>query len=1506
MSLDENNQHKADITEFIKSLQTDTPFSPQEKAEDFPFPDSFDIDAFANQNNNPLEKTLTSIKAPQNNAPVQDAKSAEEEQSSQEQEESLAFPDAVVTDSDDAFNINFHQDQKEQSIKHLEQKIAELQSRFDDANKEKSLNAYLHEDMEDDKESTKYIPNVKANDEFFQNISSTIENLKGSLENIVSSRLQYEESLIRQDQTLINRLREKTGRLKAINLALNSEVKRAKNEKLESLRRSSEQTKEILSVRMQLSKVEEKASHGDFKLSRLEQQLASANEQKLALEDEIRRIREDKLDSLRRSAEQTKEIMSLRLELSKTEEKFKQEEIQTGYLQEQLKQLTTQRATLDNEIYASRSQRQEADRKAAELERKIEDLNFNITRAREALKQEAQTAGALREKLLSSETELQRLNNEKASLLLKADEGLKHLETVKEEHERQIENLKAAQIQEIEVIKSQKMQESQAITLELRRAEDKYRQEETFVKTLQLQIESLQGDMQKLDEERSSLKGKSTDLAREIEFIKEGHAREIENLNRELASAQEKFAREETSYKNLSQQYAQLEQEKQNLNEEIKKIIAAKDEALEHNNQYRAQIESIKAEHASILQNLQDDLAKMQEKHAKDLAALAAAKEQDIAAISDNFNREKYALKTELEELKNINAAQKQEITLKFEGLKNSSDKEREAFLAQIASLKDASAKEAAKYVEEIKNIQESALKETQKFLSQIDDLKKVSALQQERHKVELELSAQRAGFKDQEIARMQSVVKENESALNSLKQHVAALDSEKVLIDNELKKAVAERYAILKDLEQKSREIDTYHQRYELEIRSLKEEKEKQVALYQAKLDSVAQRLSDEENTVIELKTKIASLEQDKAAVGSEVDNIRRESALNAKKVILQTDEILSLKTQLAKAETRFLQDSVLISQLKEQFTDTEGSRSLLDNQIKQLREENASVRKEISAREEEILSLKETLSKTEEQLKQEQSAVQHLQEHTTKLKAVNFALDREVKKAQAEKVEALHKSAEQAQEILILREKLAQAGSGMQTLDFTNGIISVRKEYEAKVEKLETELKDASALCARQVKEIQDLKTDNTRLKTAEEEKLQIETRYNTLTAKVQTLQGELEVYKNKDVDTAAFTLAKAKAAALNAQISKINREKADLKDQLVQMQQTIEALTASEKASTDAFAALKQQISGNDAVIEKLKKEIVVLTAENKDLKSAAQVSAVRQHVLEAKINEIEGENKKLSTISGVHGATASAAAAPKQQQAAPNINKAVRTVNAVAPVVKTQPAQNPAQTNPALAKTNPSLAKTNPQLAKTNPAAVNTNPAVTNPAVKVQQAAATTGAGNPAKTQPNIAAAAKTKPSAAKQQEDNALEKSILDFPETKDVVEVVDVESEEMDLSMIFDEKELSAEDTKTGRTGNSSPSMQTLKTNTIKPMTLKTGPIPSEQTTRAQIPVPSQDKGPYDEMDFTDHSAAGNFHGVTRRPIGRVPNYRESEAYSDFLKRTKSIFFRIKWSLFKE
>lgn len=1287
--MEENNQNKPDISELLKSIQNEENTLGQEKdIEGRPFLEDFDMDSFSTEEESQLEKTLTSLKAQED----------PRDEVSSYGDNSYTSDVFETEPADDNFNLNFQTDLKEQSIKNLEEKIQELESRFEDVNKEKSFNAAFSDALDPEKDDTKYTPAVKANDEFFRNISNTIETLKGSLENIVSARLEYEETIIKQDQTLITRLREKTSRLKAINLALNSEVKRAKNEKLESLRKSAEQTKELLSLRVQLSKVEEKARHGDFKLSNLEQQLSVVNSQKLSLDEEILKIREDKLSSLRKTAEQTKEIMTLRLELSKTEEKFKQEELQAAYLKDQLLSIEQQRAALDNELYSTRSQREEANRKAASYEREIESLKSDIERSQGHLKQEAEAAGALREKILSLETELQRLSSEKAGLLLKSDEQLRQLENMRADHEREISNLKAAQVQEIELLKQQKSQEAQSITLELKRAEDKYRQEETFVSTLKLQIESLQNDVKGLDQQRAELKGKSTDLAREIEFIKEGHETEIQGLKQELANAQEKFEREEIAYNSLAKQLSEVELDKANLNEEIKRILSEKDDALRQNEQYLTQIEDLKLQHQGVLETLKADLAKMQEKHEQDTAsyndlknqyegevaslktdahnlkeshewekaqlasrqealtseknALISEKESLIAekdalasekasliSQKDELIAQKDALIAEKEELlshKNIIASEKDSLLSQRDALtseraslasqrdalasekenlesqKNALVTERDALLAEKASLisqkdavsmeRDSLKAENTAMSAEIDSLRETSLRETQKFLSEIENLKQAT---RQESSATVNLIKQSALSASLALSRAESSLRENENIIAMLKGEVSSLDREKVFIDSELKKANTERVQILTSLEEKTKELDAFRQKYEQEILSVREEKAREASQYQEKLSQAQERLTTQEKTVDSLKDQIRALENEKNALDTDVRSAKDESSSVARKIAQQTEEIISLKGQLAKAESRFLQDTVLISQLKEQFHTTSGSKNVLDNEIKKLREENIAAQQDLADRDEEIRELKNVLSKTKEQLQAEESAVKQLQEHTSKLKAVNFALDKEVKKVQAEKLSALRRSAEQAKEILMLREELSKAENGFKTLDFENGIISIRKEYEAKVEKLETELKDASARFAEQVQEINNLKTDNSRLKNAEEEKLKIEAEYKLLSEKSASLEAQLKEYQTKD--TQSSTLARAKAAALTAQIVKLKRDKSGLEAKLAEMQKQIDALSANEKETSAALTSLKEKISGNDVLIEKLKQEITVLTSENKELAS-----------------------------------------------------------------------------------------------------------------------------------------------------------------------------------------------------------------------------------------------------------------------------------------------------------
>lgn len=1712
MSLD-NDKNNQDFNEFLQSLQNDDGADALSasagKEEAFPFADTFDIDSFVKENGiASAEARAEEPKQPSNPAPakeeyVSSAPRLPEEPSFKDETSSYRYnadADEIPSYRDDYARASYADSSFEggQSLRHLEQKISELESSFVDVNKEKSYFSSLQREIEDIDSEEKQ--SFKGNDEFYKNMSATIETLKGSLkaisnsnrtsvlndisvlrgsiDNIVNARLQYEENLINQDQTLINRLREKTNRLKSINLALNSEVKRAKNEKLESLRKSAEQTKELLSLRVQLNKVEEKARHGDFKLSRMEQHLSILNQEKVALDDEIRKVREEKLSSIRKSSEQAKEIMSLRLALSKTEEKFKQEEIQNSFLREQLSGLEAAKASLDKEVYSTRAEREAAKREVSAQSVEIEKLKRNIAQSQELLNLSANEAGGLREKILSLETKLQQMHGENAALSLRTEENLKQLEAARAQHEREIASLKNEQMREIELLKNQKAQEAQSITLELRRAEDKYRQEETFVNTLKLQIESLRNDVKNLDEQKRGLEGKSTDLYREIEFIKEGHLQEIEALRAELTSASEKLSREQSQYQALKQSLSALESEKAALNEEIRKILSEKDEALAANEKYIKDIESLKSEHAALESSLKAELDKMNARHERDLAAYNELKAQEealrrenagyqsqiteISAREEGLKREKAgyeaqigefiareegykqagadyearinALLTGEEAAKKANAeylakiaeleSKKEEILkekssfeLELKGKEETFSKELSEYQSRIKALETEQAAAVTNLSIEIQNLKKehagtvsalsgeaSALRgEKDRLSAEIDSLKAaltgkdeesrrlgeeisslqaginagneeklrlgksienlmrdISARNEEKQNLSAEMDALRAEIssKNEEAARLnaeieglrndiserdaaavklngeietlrssaaaserraadmtgeiehlkaqleeqkranadisalfenvkaenakhigeiesakalnsaseskiaditsallraETIVRENENIINMLKGEASAAASQKAAIDEELKKANGEKYDILKQLEEKTKALADFQQRYEDEVAALKETHGKAAADYEEKLKAAQERLSTETQTVEELKRQIAGLEQEKNSLSSKVSDLD----LKAGKIVEQTDEIITLKSQLAKAESRFLQDTVLVDQLKAQFSESRETVARLENEILTLRKENAKAKEDLALKEEEIQKLTAALAKSEEQVKQEHSAVEQLQEHTSQLKSVNAALDAEVKKAQGEKLEALRKSADQAKEILLLRQQLSQAESKFSSLDFENGIVSVRKEYEEKVEKLETELKDASALCAKQVKELEELKTDNSRLKSAEEEKLKLQNSYDVLSQKAQSLENELASYKKKEAS--ASTLAKAKAAALSAQIAKITKEKAALKQQLDGALKEIERLTAKEKETAEALNSLKAKISDNDAVIEKLKKEIVVLTAENRELKQAAEVTNKRERALASKLDEVEEENKNLATSLNL----------AKEDAAKTEI-----TLNKI----RTDQARAAAKAAMERRKTMPPQAPAAPQPAKPQPPVAEAAKTIS-PKTETVPAAAKTATALPAeKTSTHYDSSAD----------------AIAAFAEPMQNLEEVEVDGNEMDLSMIFGDGDVSfkEEDADTMATATN-PDIEAVKATTIK------------QSTNPLAKVQDGLKA-YDEMEVTDHSVKAHG-GVSRKPVGRLPpTYRGSEAYSDFLKKTKSVFYRIKWSLFKE
>ena len=298
-------------------------------------------------------------------------------------------------------------------------------------------------------------------------------------------------------------------------------------------------------------------------------------------------------------------------------------------------------------------------------------------------------------------------------------------------------------------------------------------------------------------------------------------------------------------------------------------------------------------------------------------------------------------------------------------------------------------------------------------------------------------------------------------------------------------------------------------------------------------------------------------------------------------------------------------------------------------------------------------------------------------------------------------------------------------------------------------------------------------------------------------------------------------------------------------------------IERLTAKEKETAEALNTLKAKISDNDAVIEKLKKEIVVLTAENRELKQNAEVTLRKEKALASKINEIEKENKNL--VTSLNLAREDAA----KTELTLNKLKAERTQ------LKTRPSMpKPPQTAAQQSQAQKESVKMPSETGENTTPPLKTKTSVVNPNVL------------PSATERDMA-----------YRDDSA--DAIAAFGEPVQELEEVEVEGNEMDLSMIFGDSDVSFKDENTDSMATATnPDIEQVKATTIN------------QPVKAVANM--QSGGPYEDMEVTDHSIKAHG-GVSRKPVGRLPpTYRGSEAYSDFLKKTKSVFYRIKWSLFKE
>lgn len=221
-------------------------------------------------------------------------------------------------------------------------------------------------------------------------------------------------------------------------------------------------------------------------------------------------------------------------------------------------------------------------------------------------------------------------------------------------------------------------------------------------------------------------------------------------------------------------------------------------------------------------------------------------------------------------------------------------------------------------------------------------------------------------------------------------------------------------------------------------------------------------------------------------------------------------------------------------------------------------------------------------------------------LRQKASQLKAVNSALDREIKKAQQEKLDVLKKSADQAKEILSLRDQLTAAEERFKSFDFEGRIISIKREYQQKVSSLEIQLKEMSDTCMRQVEEIEALKAKNVSLQAAVEEKEALQAQLAQKDLQLEELKKEMDALR-----TVRSSEHEKQLAAFTTRLHTLEEQRTQLSLSLEKSQLTLGALRREKETLEKNFKELVLRINQNDAVISQLKEKIDVLARQNTEL-------------------------------------------------------------------------------------------------------------------------------------------------------------------------------------------------------------------------------------------------------------------------------------------------------------
>ncbi|EMP41316.1 Myosin-7B, partial [Chelonia mydas] len=999
--------------------------------------------------------------------------------------------------------------------------------------------------------------------------------------------------------------------------------------KIKPLLRSAQNEKEMATLKEEFQKLKEALEKSEAKRKELEEKQITMIQEKNDLSLHLQAEQDNLADAEERCDLLIKAKIQLEAKVKELTDRLEDEE-------EMNADLTSKKRKLEDEC--------------AELKKDIDDLEITLAKVEKEKHATENKVKNLIEEMAALDEIIAKLTKEKKALQEAHQQALDDLQA----EEDKVNTLTKAKVkleQQVDDLESSLEQEKK-IRMDLERAKRKL---EGDLKLTQESVMDLENDKQQLEEKLKKKEFETNQLNSRIEdeqVLGAQLQKKIKELQARIEELEEELEAERAARAKVEKQRAEVSRELEELSERLEEAGGVTAVQLEMNKKREAEFLKLRRDLEEATLQHESTAAALRKKH--DAPVAEAGQAHNLQRVKQKLEKEKSEMKMEVDDLSsNIeyltkNKANAEKLCRTYEDQLSEAKSKVDELQRQLADV----------------STQRGRLQTENGSCLALSALGELSRLLEEKESFINQLSRGKTSF-TQTIEEIKRQLEEETKSKNALAHALQASRHDCDLLREQYEEEVEAKGELQRTLSKANAEVAQWRTKYETDAIQRTEE------LEEAK-KKLAIRLQEAEEAVEAAHAKCSSLEKTKHRLQTEIEDLsidleRANSAAAAlDKKQRNFDRILAewkqkyeetqAELESSQKESRSL--STELFKLKNAYEESLDNLETLKRENKNLQEEIADLTDQISLSGKTIHELEKVKKALESEKNDIQAALEEAEgalEHEES-KTLRIQLELSQIKADVER-----KLAEKDEEFENLRRNHQRAMDSMQaTLDAEakarNEAIRLRKKMEGDLNEMEIQLSHANRQAAEsqklvrqlqaQIKDLQieldDTLRHNDDLK---EQAAALERRNNLLVAEVEELRAALEqAERGRKLAEQELLEATERVNLLHSQNTGLINHKKKIEADLAQLSSEVEeavqecrnAEEKAKKAITDAAMMAEELKKEQDtsAHLERMKKNMEQTIKDLQMRLDEAEQIALKGgkkqiQKLEARVRELEGE-------------------------------------------------------------------------------------------------------------------------------------------------------------------------------------------------------------------------------------------------------------------------------------